>query len=141
MLQLRTLDRTFEWVYTLFCVWYVFGLFLDGWAHTHISRLETFFTPWHAIFYSGYFLTTGTLMLWTSCRRRVIGAERLNGGAESGRGRWAEAIPDGYGLSLLGALVFLFGGIGDMLWHEIFGIEDNIEALTSPTHLLLEHSQ
>ena len=29
------------------------------------------------------------------------------------------------------------GAIGDMFWHIIFGIEVSIDALLSPTHLLL----
>jgi hypothetical protein len=40
-------------------------------------------------------------------------------------------------LSLVGVVLFLSGGIGDMFWHETFGIEQNAEALFSPTHLLL----
>jgi hypothetical protein len=34
-------------------------------------------------------------------------------------------------------MVFGLGGPLDLLWHEIFGIEVNIEAALSPTHLLL----
>jgi hypothetical protein len=29
------------------------------------------------------------------------------------------------------------GGAGDMIWHEMFGVENNVEALLSPTHLIL----
>src|SRR5260221_10518111 len=36
--------------------WFIGGLYLDGWAHSHIPQLETFFTPWHAVLYSGYFV-------------------------------------------------------------------------------------
>src|SRR3712207_6778724 len=45
--------------------------------------------------------------------------------------------PAGYGLSFGGGVVFLAGGLLDMLWHLLFGIEANIEALLSPAHLLL----
>ncbi|GAA3288593.1 hypothetical protein GCM10020218_054750 [Dactylosporangium vinaceum] len=38
----------------LAAVWLTAGLFMDGWAHSHVPDLETFFTPWHAILYSGY---------------------------------------------------------------------------------------
>src|SRR6266540_947312 len=34
--------------------WLVGGAFLDGWAHNTRPGLETFFTPWHAVLYSGY---------------------------------------------------------------------------------------
>lgn len=46
-------------------------------------------------------------------------------------------MPVGYELSLVGVGLFFLGGIGDMLWHILFGIEVNVEALLSPTHLLL----
>lgn len=46
-------------------------------------------------------------------------------------------MPPGYGLSLLGALVFAVAGAGDLIWHTLFGIEAGVEALLSPTHLVL----
>ncbi len=30
--------------------WLIGGVFLDGWAHNTRPQLETFFTPWHAVF-------------------------------------------------------------------------------------------
>src|SRR5262249_59164703 len=48
---------------------------------------------------------------------------------------WRQAAPAGYGLSLVGALVFALAGAGDMLWHILFGIEAGTQALLSPTHL------
>jgi hypothetical protein len=30
------------------------GAFLDNWPHAHIATLDTFFTPWHGVLYSGY---------------------------------------------------------------------------------------
>jgi hypothetical protein len=41
----------------LLAAWTTVGLFLDGWAHTNPSELETFLTPWHAVFYSGFAAT------------------------------------------------------------------------------------
>jgi len=38
---------------------------------------------------------------------------------------------------VIGVAVFAFGGLGDMIWHLLFGIEVDLEALLSPTHLLL----
>jgi hypothetical protein len=46
-------------------------------------------------------------------------------------------VPTGYGPSLLGALVFAVGGVGDMIWHVLFGVEVGVEAILSPTHLAL----
>ena len=42
--------------------WFVGGLFLDGWAHNHIPELESFFTPWHAVFYTGFLAVAGFLV-------------------------------------------------------------------------------
>ena len=50
---------------------------------------------------------------------------------------WIAAIPVGYKLGAAGVILFFVGGLGDMYWHTVFGIEKNIEALLSPTHLLL----
>lgn len=103
------------------------GLHLDGWAHLHVPELETFFTPWHGALYSGFAAVSAALVL----------AFLVN----HWRGLdWSEAMPAGYGLSLLGVPLFLLGGLGDMTWHILFGIEANTEALLSPTHLLLATS-
>lgn len=100
--------------------WLMLGLIIDGWAHNNLGQLETFFTPWHAIFYSGYLATA----LWML----VVTYRSLRAGL---------ALPRGYGLGLVGVAVFGLGGFGDMIWHIVFGIEQEIAALLSPTHLLL----
>jgi hypothetical protein len=97
---------------------------LDGWAHNHIAELENFFTPWHAVFYSGFLAIAGFLMA-TLVRNHAKGYP------------WRSAMPPGYELAVLGVLIFVAGGVGDMIWHELFGIEANVEALLSPTHLTL----
>jgi hypothetical protein len=109
-----------------FAAWMMFGVFLDGWAHTNIiDEIESFFTPWHAVFYSGFMATAvwiGYQALRFQPRDRTFHKER---------------VPVGYGIGVIGIGLFGIGGIGDMLWHKIFGIEADIEALVSPTHLLL----
>ena len=99
------------------------GVYADGWAHLNIGGLETFITPWHAMLYSGFGLLVGWLagMVW---RRR-------------GQARWLERVPVGYGWGWAGVAIFAMGGAGDMLWHLAFGIEVGLDALVSPTHLLL----
>lgn len=97
--------------------WLLGGLFVDGWAHQNLRALETFLTPWHALFYSG-FLANAAWMSWVAGRERA-------------------AVARGYGLGLVGVGVFALGGFGDMLWHVRFGIEQGLEALLSPTHLVL----
>lgn len=100
------------------------GLFLDGWAHNHLNTIESFFTPWHAVFYAGFFGTVGIL-----CVPLVLGLRRGFS--------WRRALPPGYDLSLIGAAIFFVGGFGDLTWHTLFGVEANVEALLSPTHLVL----
>ncbi len=39
------------------------GLYLDGWAHIHRPGLETFFTPWHGVLYSGFLLLAAALVM------------------------------------------------------------------------------
>ncbi|MBP1963631.1 hypothetical protein [Paenibacillus aceris] len=105
--------------------WLIVGLFIDGFAHNH-GAVETFFTPWHAILYSGYLACAIWIYLITYQNK-----------ARTRQATWAAAVPTGYGLGAAGVIIFFIGGLGDMLWHTIFGIEKNIEALLSPTHLIL----
>jgi len=108
----------------LLASWLVGGVYLDGWAHNHIARLETIFTPWHAVLYSGY-ASLALFLTITALRSRQTGLP------------WRLTMPAGYGLSLLGAGIFGVAGVLDLTWHALFGIERSIEALFSPTHLLL----
>jgi hypothetical protein len=116
--------RGYDWTVVLLSFWFVGGLFLDGWAHNHIPELESFFTPWHAVFYTGFLAVAGFLIA-TLVRHHAKGSP------------WRHAMPPGYGLALLGVLIFAAAGVGDMIWHEIFGLESDVEALLSPTHLLI----
>src|SRR6266567_8991725 len=58
----RVSGRSFDWTMAGLSIWWMGGLFIDGWAHSNIPQLETFFTPWHAIFYSGFLAVTFTLL-------------------------------------------------------------------------------
>lgn len=103
------------------------GFYIDGWAHVHGLVDKTFFTPWHGLLYASYFVCTLALAI-------AVGINHLRGWP------WLSAIPRGYELSLLGGPLFLIGGVGDLIWHTLFGFDVNIEALLSPTHLLLAFS-
>lgn len=111
-------------VVALATLWLTGGLYLDGWAHSHVPKLETFFTPWHGVLYSGYAALALTLVPRVLWRGRPAGALR-------------DWVPAGYGLGLLGAALFAAGGAVDMLWHTLLGVEADLEALLSPPHLLL----
>jgi hypothetical protein len=120
----RTDDFRLDWIIAVLSAWFIGGAFVDGWAHTRGKVDATFFTPWHAVFYTGFLAVAGALsgaLVYHRARR----------------GTWQDALPPGYHLSLLGAAVFACGGVGDMLWHTVFGIEKDVEALVSPTHILL----
>src|SRR6266508_5371604 len=83
----------FEWAVALFSAWFVVGLYLDGWAHVH-HLPDSFFTPWHAIIYSGV-LGAALVLVSTGLLAWRLGAP------------WRQALPAGYRLSLLGAGLFL----------------------------------
>jgi hypothetical protein len=85
---------------------------------------EGFLTVPHIIFYSAFLAIAGLITA-------VIVANRLEGKG------WLEAIPQGYRLGLVGVFLFGLGGPGDALWHATFSAESGVEALTSPTHLML----
>jgi hypothetical protein len=109
----------------VFGLWMLAGLFTDGFAHSNLrDSIESFFTPWHAILYSGF----ASAALWTTW----LGFKHARMGK-----RGLEAIPVGYELGIVGVIIFGLGGFGDMIWHTVFGIEVNIAALLSPTHLML----
>ncbi|MDX1691053.1 MAG: hypothetical protein R3290_08535 [Acidimicrobiia bacterium] len=113
-----------SWTIALLGVLFAAGVHLDGWAHNHGHVDESFFTPWHAVLY-GTFLVLAVTLARPALLRRADGAS------------WAEAVPRRERLALAGIAVFTAGGLGDMLWHTAFGVEEDLEALLSPTHLTL----
>jgi hypothetical protein len=107
-----------------FCAaWFLLGLFADGWSHYHDVR-ESFFTPYHAVLYSGFFANVA-MVAYTLYRGQQRGLS------------WPKAFPPGYDLTAVGVAWFTVGVGPDMLWHRIFGIEEGIDVLISPTHLFL----
>ncbi|MFI0608138.1 MAG: TolB family protein [Anaerolineae bacterium] len=113
----------FDALMALLGLWFVVGMFVDAWAHHH-TLPETFWTPWHGLLYSGFLALAVALLL---------GLQR---GRRAGR-TWREALPRGYLPGLAGAAVFALGGVGDAVWHTLFGIEANVDAIFSPSHLTL----
>lgn len=105
-------------------LWFLIGLFLDGWAHNHGRVDNTFFTPWHMVLYSGYGVV-GLLMVGTQFRNVARGYS------------FTRSLPRGYWLALIGVMIFGIAGALDFGWHEMFGFEEDLEALLSPSHLAL----
>jgi len=113
--------RAQDAVTVLIGVWLIGGLFSDGWAHHNVPELEGFFTPWHGALYFGLLLA-GAWFAWLG---------------RAGGLRWYRHVPVGYGWGAVGIGVFASGGLADMAWHLTFGVEAGIDALLSPSHLVL----
>lgn len=105
-------NKTLDLLVSVTTLWISCGFFLDAWAHGHVP-VETFFTPYHAVFYSGMLALIVVLAAF--------------------RGR----IPRSYRIPLLGIPIFIAAGIGDLIWHHFLGVEEGVDALLSPTHQAL----
>jgi hypothetical protein len=115
----------FTWTFVGLSLWLMAGAYLDSWHHHNLTRPETnFLTPYHFALYSG--MTAIGIYLGLNVVRNY---RRF--------GTWDELLPDGYGVSLLGTVLFGLGGALDFLWHSRFGIELSVAALFSPPHLFL----
>jgi hypothetical protein len=94
------------------------------WAHAHIAELETFFTPWHGVFFTGFF-ATATLFVVTAIKNHRKGYP------------WESSLPRVYLVSLLGMAGFFVGGLADMIWHIVFGVEKDLAIIISPPHIII----
>lgn len=115
---------TFDWVMAVLAALLMAGVIQDGWAHQHGLVDQSFFTPWHAIMYSCMAINGVVL--------GAIGLRNLRRGYSFRRG-----LPYGYWTSLLGVIVFATGGLFDLFWHTLYGIETDITGLISISHLWL----
>jgi hypothetical protein len=109
-------------VTALLGIWFGVGLMIDAWAHSNLTELETFFTPWHAVFYSGFAVVSGWI-IWQVWRNVRAGRQGL------------AAVPTGYLAGLVAIPAFAAFGFADMMWHTILGIETTIDIFFSPSHL------
>jgi hypothetical protein len=102
------------------------GILADAWAHVHLpDTLEGFFTPWHGLLYAGY-VGTAAWTFWVAYQRR-----------DEAPRWWRDGWPAGYGVGALGALLFAAGGLGDLVWHEVLGVEVALNAAFSPSHQVI----
>ena len=108
-------SKTLDLLVAACTLWISCGFFLDAWAHGHVP-VETFFTPYHALFYSG--------MLALVLVLAVFGVRH-------------RGFPESYRYPLLGIPIFIAAGAGDLLWHRLLGVEEGVDALLSPTHQAL----
>lgn len=115
----------FDWLMLAVSFWPLAGALSDTFAHSNFPKLETFFTPWHALLYSG-------LAAVTTCNVLVLRHNHALGFP------WRRAMAPGYELTNVGVAVLFVGGIIDLIWHTLFGIERDLEATVSPSHLLIQ---
>ena len=104
-------------------LWASGGIMLDAYHHFH-TTVETFFEPAHGLLYAGLlaaYVFTGIAMVYN--HRRGFA--------------WRNSLPDGYETTSAGLIVFLAGGVLDMIKHTLWGFEQGFNALLSPTHLLI----
>ena len=116
----ETSERRQSVAVAVFGTWMIIGLFLDGWSHNQ-NKPETFFTPWHGLLYSGFGAAIAWFV-WDGQRNRRAGVD---------------PPPVGGWLTGFGVAMFGLGAGGDFGWHAVFGVEADIAALLSPTHLML----
>lgn len=120
----------FDWTVTILGLWCFTGMVIDAWGHKHGAVDESFFTPWHAIWYSGFTAFAGFI---------IHALSRLHGGKlprnYADLKRFFTSMPPGYSVGVAGMFVFAFAGFGDMLWHTFLGIEGGTDILLSTTHL------
>ncbi|MEU4421099.1 hypothetical protein AB0F81_10755 [Actinoplanes sp. NPDC024001] len=112
-----------RWVLLVAAAWLVIGLQLDAYAHATTPELETFWTPWHGVLYSGI-AASGFTLLWIM-RSRLPGVPTY---------RSLLALPNALRIPLAGMAFLLVGGGVDTLWHNLFGIERDMEIFVSPSH-------
>lgn len=105
-------NKSLDLLVSICALWSACGFLLDTWAHGHVP-VETFFTPYHAVAYSG--ILAGAA---------VLAAYGMRG-----------AIPPVYRLPMLGIPLFILSGLGDLAWHTLLGIEEGVDAVLSPTHI------
>jgi hypothetical protein len=112
-----------RWVLLIASAWLVIGLQLDAYAHATTPELETFWTPWHGVLYSGIAASGFTLLWIMKSRLPAIPTYRS-----------LLALPNALRIPCAGMAFLLVGGGMDTLWHNIFGIEKNLEIFVSPSH-------
>ena len=118
--------RVFDALVSAFSLLLVAGIAADFRSHANgISFAEEgFLTAEHVFFYAAFLCIAG-LLFWGTYARRRAGRD------------WLRAVPPGYGVAVVGVLVFGLGGVGDFVWHSAFGFEESFEAVVSPSHLTL----
>jgi hypothetical protein len=129
--EARQLDRTkprstpaFDVTFAAVTLLAILGLWLDIWSHVTYGADQSIFSEYHLLFYTATVMA-GLFLAYTGVTNLLAGY------------RWTDALPVGYSLSLAGIIFFGIDGVIDLTSHAIWGFEVGLEALNSPTHILL----
>lgn len=130
----------FDLVFTFVCFFSVLGLFIDVYAHSQgMAPAEGYDSVFHRVLVGAFGAVT-LLLAATFAANRLANRESENVVPTAGpllflRRPASQWLPLGYDVTLLGVAIYGVSIVGDFFWHEIFGVERNVEALFSPTHL------
>ena len=109
-------------------LWCLTGLLIDAFAHISGTVDDTFFTPWHAVWYSGA-TAYGAYIFYALLPEEGM-SHLIRHPFEALKGLEPQHKPGVYGI-----IIFGISGFGDMIWHETLGVESSLDILLSPTHI------
>ncbi|MGB1589699.1 MAG: hypothetical protein ACPHDO_05115 [Candidatus Poseidoniaceae archaeon] len=109
-------------------LWCLGGLLIDSFAHISGTVDDTFFTPWHAVWYSGA-TAYGAYIFYALLPEEGM-SHLIRHPFEALKGLEPQHKPGVYGI-----IIFGISGFGDMIWHETLGVESSLDILLSPTHI------
>lgn len=121
-------EKFYDPIVLVLGLWCLAGLLIDAFAHIAGSVDDTFFTPWHAVWYSGS----------AAYGAYIIYAIMPDGGMRqlvSQPFKTLKGIDSHHKPGVYGIVVFAVSGFGDLIWHETLGVEENTDILLSPTHI------
>ncbi len=114
----------FDSLYVILSLLLSVGIMMDVWSHVVYGPDQTLFNEYHLLFY-GAMAAIGLLL-------SGLAVANLRSGYPL-----SIALPQGYGLGLFATILFAIAGGIDLTSHALFGFESDMEALTSPPHLML----
>ena len=121
-------ERFYDPIVLFLGLWCLAGLLIDAFAHIAGNVDDTFFTPWHAVWYSGaaaYGAYIFYAILPESGIQQLI-REPF---------RTLKNVETQHKAGVYGIIIFAVSGFGDLIWHETLGVEENTDILLSPTHI------
>ena len=122
--RLRLPFGSWLWAVTLASGAMFGGALIDAWSHVHEPALDPVFNAWHLPVYVSFTVLIALLLLPSA--GRYLSGHPVH-----------RVVPRTTRVALVGAATFVVAGLADTVWHAAFGMEVGVEALLSPTHLML----